>query len=63
MLFAVVEQAVLFVVVVEQAAAWNGNAGKGVRVKWDTGDTNVYRWGYLGNYDVQVLRVPPASAL
>ncbi len=53
----------LFVVVVEQAAAWNGNAGKGVRVKWDTGDTNVYRWGYLGNYDVQVLLVSPASAL
>lgn len=47
----------LCVCLCSQSASWNGNAAKGVRVKWDTGDTNVYRWGYLGFYDVQVCRL------
>ena len=32
-------------------------------MKWDTGDTNVYRWGYLGFYDVQVCHGPPLYGL
>lgn len=31
---------------------WKGVANKGVRVKWDTGDENVYRYGADDCYDV-----------
>ena len=40
---------------VVHATTWNGLPDCGVRVKWDTGDFNVYRWGHSGKYDVQVI--------
>jgi hypothetical protein len=38
-----------------QSTSWNGTPGAGVRVKWDAGAANVYRWDYCGQYDVQVI--------
>jgi len=34
---------------------WKDEPGKGVRVKWASGNESLYRYGYRGKYDVEVV--------